>query len=334
MRALLNRVLSKPALKPSHRPAAAEPAEPVLDPTLGDAYANRIRDELAAGEFAGAEALFASVEDPQDRTWYADVLSNWTNCPDWIDGWFQSQPSAVSHLIRGVHALHWAWQARGFGYGETVRDEGWKLFFKRLERAEANLQMAARLAPEDPTPWAFLIRAARGAQLGTDETRRRFDEARRRAPEHRYAHSQMLQCGCAKWGGSHEQMFEFARQAVAKSRPGGPLHVLVAEAHIERWLAEWSDVGEDEAAGYFAEPSVKAAISKAARDALEARFTPTHDTVRTRNFFAFGLWRCGERDAAAVQFDAIGPWVTLEPWSYLGDAVQVFQAARRECGAS
>ncbi|MEG3634848.1 hypothetical protein [Micromonospora palythoicola] len=77
--------------------------------------------------------------------------------------------------------------------------------------------MPVQREPDDTTARTFLVVSARGREVHPAEARRRFDEVVTRHPGHRLAHEHMLQYLCRKWSGSHEQMFEFAREAFAKA---------------------------------------------------------------------------------------------------------------------
>ena len=50
------------------------------------------------------------------------------------------------------------------------------------------------------------------------------------------AHLSALTYFCAKWHGSHQQMFAFARSVVQQLHVGHPLWVLIPKAHFERQL--------------------------------------------------------------------------------------------------
>src|SRR6202035_4716733 len=99
----------------------------------------------------------------------------------------------------------------------------------------------------------------------------------------------MIQALAAKWFGSHEEMFEFARSASAQAREGHSVHRVIAEAHLEKWLnlpRESSD-GKARQAGYFSDELVRREIRWAADGSIRS---PAYMTGRTtpgdRNIFA------------------------------------------------
>ncbi|MCC7293680.1 MAG: DUF4034 domain-containing protein [Phycisphaerales bacterium] len=311
----------------SAKPAELPPA--VLDPIFGDADALRLRGELESGRFDAVEAFMSTVTHPDDRTFYAQVLSEWPGKPAWVDAWLSQSPqSATANLICGMHGVYWAWEARGYGYGNSVGEEARQLFSDRLLTADVILERAAELDPSDPTPWALMLRCAYGLGLDEPEHRRRFTQAVKLAPEHRFAHSSLMQSLCAKWYGSHDLMFRFVSNATSQAGPGSPVHTLVAEAHLERWLS-MLDEDEAQARAYWTRPVVRSAITHAAHLYFDApTFHANKDTVRTRNIFAWTLVAVEAIDAAARQFEAIGPHVTRTPWVYMGDPIERFEKAR------
>ena len=167
------------------------------------------------------------------------------------------------YLLRGVHGIRWAWEARGSGGASTVEQKVRPTFVGRLHAAAQDLATASNNDPRDPTPWAWSIMAAVG--LGQDHDTRigLFQEARRRDPHHYPAHARMLTALSWKWGGSHEAMFTFAQRAIENAPAGSPLHSLLALAHLERRLAYSLEGRPDAVAVYFRTAAVRADIEAA-----------------------------------------------------------------------
>jgi hypothetical protein len=300
--------------EPSREQSQPRPELPI-DPAQGDPRGQRLRAELAAGNWPAANQLLGSVSDPDDRHFYIDLCSDWPGRPEWIDQWVAGDPGgATPLLVRGTHAIFWAWEARGSARAEHTKQEAFELYWQRLQFAETNLGEAAARAPADPTPWAYLVTSCRGLQLGLEELRRRFQQAVGRYPWHRAAHLQMLQGLSDKWGGSHLLMFNYAREISAQAPPGSSLPVLVAAAHIERWLA----LDGDEQVRYFKRPEIAAEIHAAAdRSVRHSAFRLQPGWPHACNSFAFCFALGEDVTAARQQFEAIGDLVTNHPWQYL-----------------
>jgi len=300
---------------------------PVIDAALGDEAARRLHADLDRGDWATARDFLATVHDADDLAFYVRAAGRARGVQDWIEEWIAAEPrSILPLLVRGAHAIEWAWDARGSGPASSVSQDQFQVFFQRLKLSENCLDEATELDPDDPTAWSLLVITGRGRQVGVDETVRRFKETTARYRWHRSAHVQMLQQFCLKWGGSHELMHGFAAQTLAEMPPGNSLGDLVVNAHLEHWLK--LPVGEDEE--YMrSEPvlaDLHAAADKSVRHPAYQR-QPGWPVIH--NTFAMAFFMAGDVDAAAEQFDIIGDLVTEWPWQYqAGDPAARFAATR------
>ncbi|MGC5021485.1 DUF4034 domain-containing protein [Micromonospora sp. DT47] len=305
-----------------------------MDPTQGDPTARALREAGERRDWRAVRDLLVPVTDPDDHAFYVSAVADVTGVQEWIGEWIDAEPrSTLPVLVRGAHAVYWAWEARGGGRASQTRQEQFKEFFRRLKLAENCLDEVADRDPDDTTARTFLVTAARGRQVDRDEAQRRFDDVVARHPWHRIAHEQMLQYRCHKWFGSHEEMFDFARTAVAKAPAGSPLGQLVPAAHLERWL----DLPSGEDAAYLDDDAVRAELNAAADTSVrhpgyQAR--PGWATVH--NSFAMAFAMSGDLRSAAGQFEVIGDLVTASPWQYLNgrDPGAPFTAWRRKAMAA
>lgn len=307
--------------------------EPRLSPALGHPIAERLRDELAQGRWQGTAEVLGACRNWDERAFLVAAVSEWPGRPAWLDEWFHARgrASTLPALVRGAHSIQWAWEARGSGTGGTVTRDAGALFLSRLDAAERDLMEAAQGDPDDPTPWALLITTAMGRNLGAGVVAKRFAQATQRDVDHRAAHVAMLSASTEKWGGSHDAMFRFAREAAGRAARGSSLHALVPLAHVERWLAHLIDRDQDGAKAYVTGAAVRAELL-AARDALLGAplLAPAYE-ASDRNILAFALWLAGDTAAAAEQLRALGTRVARQPWQFMGDAVRGFVRARAQC---
>jgi hypothetical protein len=210
-----------------------------------------------------------------------------------------------------------------------VGGDKWAPFHARLEQAEAELRRATQLAPDDHVPWTYLITVARGRSLGVDEATERFEQACDRFPLSRAAHMNLLSMLCAKWSGSHEMMFAFARETAESALAGSPLHATLAMAHVERWLF-FSMEGEDDDL-YFVDAEILGELF-AVEDALfGSTYAGSPHEVADRNLLTFCYWLAGEYERALRQFAVLRGRVTLLPWCFFDEAPSAFAFAREEC---
>lgn len=135
------------------------------DANLGDADAARFSAAVRRADFSGVDAEVGAMREGawDDRDFLTEIVAEQTlealpGSDRILDSWCDNAPqSAIAHLLKGRHAMSWAWEARGAGHAETVDDRSHQLFGERLARAEESLRRAAELDPADPCPWASLI---------------------------------------------------------------------------------------------------------------------------------------------------------------------------------
>ena len=304
---------------------------PYLDKALGDEYARRLRSELEQGLWTEAFQAVDQARDWDDREFLSWTLTDFPGRPKWIDEMVAANPnSPTAYLMRACHTLKWAWEARGGGKAETVEGEGWDAFHQRLQNAEVDLQRAGQLDPDDPTPHAYLLITALGLEKGPQEASAILAEARKREQWHHVALSNYQMLCTQKWGGSHELMFDVARQIDREAPEGNGCHTLVAEAHIERWLyaVHW-DKDAQAAREYFERKDVAEEIDRAAQLYLQSpQLKKTRRLYVDRGIFAFCFADGLNWKAAREQFEAMGPGVPQYPWALAGDPVAHYTRVR------
>jgi hypothetical protein len=314
------------------RKPAADASIKEIDTAWGDEQARTLRAALAGGRWREAhDALEAVKGNWDDRQFLVEVLTDEVpGRPKWLDEWVEAYPqSGGAWTVRGAHGIRWGWAARGGGKAETVQDENWQIFWSRLEEAERDLYKAAELEPDDPVPWSYLVISARGMEKGIAEIGERLKHAHARRPWHHFAFSQALQGYAKKWGGSHELMFDLARQATG-APDGASAHAVICEAHVERWLymASW-DEDDANALKYFIAPAVAEEIRTAATRSV---WSPKYERPRLapydHNFFTYCFFRAHDWESARRELAAMNGVLNRFPWSYGGKPVDVFGVAR------
>ncbi|MGA5300445.1 DUF4034 domain-containing protein [Nucisporomicrobium flavum] len=303
-----------------------KPAGLVVDPTGGDPRARALLDALTARDWRTARDVLAGATEPDTRAYLMEVAWKVDGVQEWIGEWIDAEPqSTLPLLVRGCHAVGWAWEARGAAQAQYTSEEQFRRFHNRLRMAENALDEVIARDPEDVTARTWLVTSARGRQLDADEAQARFDEVVKRHPHHVVAHEQRLQYLCAKWFGSDAEMFAFAREATAAAPDGSLLPELLVIAHIEKWLS--LSRGEDDE--YItAEPVRADMLAAAEKSVFHPAFTPAYGWIPRANVFAMGLHLAGEKAAAARVFDLLGDRVGGWIWNYLGDPATAYESAR------
>jgi hypothetical protein len=292
----------------------------VADPCLGDPVARQIYDALENREWSAARALLASAEHPDDRAFYLDVCGAVPGVQNWIG--HHTPDDVLAQLVRGAHAVAWAWEARGAYSVQYTEARRFEVFFERLRLAESYLYDVVSRDPDEAAAWALLIRVARGLQLPLEDGEFRYREATKQYPSHWKANFEWMQTLCAKWFGSHEQMHWFARDTATRSPDGSLLHALVPLAHLEVCV----ELDTNQTAGYMTRPDVRADLRTAAQLSI---WHPAADLRPGRpvplNIFAMAFSLSADLAAASTVFQQLGNQPTPVPWGYLGgDPIQNF----------
>ncbi|MFE7403301.1 hypothetical protein [Streptomyces sp. NPDC057557] len=237
--------------------------------------------------------------------------------PGWLDAWLAESPEDPdAALVRADLCIDRAWEIRTAERAKDVSREQFRAFFALLEDAAPVIGRAAELNPTDPVPWRIALTHARGSQAPRDVFDEYWAQALARDPHHYGCHASALQYLCAKWWGSHEEMFGFAESAADTAPPGSKLHALPLSAALEYVVVSptpGTPAGPDPYA-----PRVAAAVARALD--LSAAYEPgSHEAAGFRNHLALMLLRTERWDEALDAFRSIGVRATKYPWGYFGD---------------
>ncbi|MFD6418932.1 hypothetical protein [Streptomyces sp. NPDC060194] len=253
----------------------------------------------------------------------------------WLQEWLRERPQDGSALA--LHAgleVTDAWEIRGSGFANTVTDEMAAGFERGLAQAERTARQAAEHSPEDPTPWVTLITLARGKNTGKDRFREIWDQLVLRCPDHFHAHWQALQYWCAKWHGSQEEMYAFARAAADRAEPGSLLSTVYLHALVE-------DEQRSSPHGVFRTAGVHGAWIEKARADVAHALPSDPNLAAARHLLASALTKRAKHESglkpaeraalyeeALTQFRIIGPFCGGTPWKNADDPVAEFDKWR------
>ncbi|WP_329040048.1 DUF4034 domain-containing protein [Streptomyces sp. NBC_00178] len=245
--------------------------------------------------------------------------------PGWLDAWLEESPEDPDAvLVKADQYVHQAWQIRTGARARHVEADQFRAFHAVLRDAVPVISAAAELNPDDPVPWRIALTQARGIQAPREVFDSYLAEAADRDPHHEGCHVQALQYLCAKWYGSHEDMFDFAERAAGQAPPGSRLHALPLQAVVEYLIAD----GAAEGPGPYAQRA-EAAVSRA--QALSESYAPgDREAAGFRNHLALVLWSTNRYEEALDAFRGIGVHATTFPWTYFGDARDEFLEARSD----
>jgi hypothetical protein len=281
------------------------------------------------GDFGPARDLLAGTRECAEWDRRDDCVRKLAegalHTPQWLNTWHAELPGDPdAWLVSADLGVVRAWHFRSDLTAKHVTSEQFRLFGRELADALPTIQQAAALNPEDPVPWRIALTHARGTGAPRGVFGSCLQEFLDRDPGNYPCHTNALQYLCAKWYGSHEEMFEFAEYAADHAEPGALLNALPVCAVTEYQ----APVGRGQG-GSIAPERLTAAVDRA----LEASaHHPPGDRAAAgfRNHLALALVRAGRHAEALEQFRAIGTDVRSTPWGYLGSAIDEFIGARRK----
>ena len=297
----------------------------VQQDTFGDAAAAALLRERSV---TALKDHFASIpSDWSERYFYPLAMSR--HFPlETLEQWAGDEPySADAQLILGARRLKWSWEARGYGRGASVSQERWAEFYRRLDITWDTLVDAARLRPEDPTPWANLIMVAVYHGYGEDDQLALFNEAVGRDPDNWIAHMHRLTGLAEKWGGSHQQMFEFAHETAFKADERSLLPVLVMKAHSKYWKYLYAfDDDEEAAEHYIRQEQPKAEALAAYERSLGSFDYEPRAAVFARINAAGWFWLAKSQIPLRRELNALGTQIKDVHWRWVGTEVDLGDA--------
>jgi hypothetical protein len=222
------------------------------------------------------------------------------------------------------------WSVRTEARAKHVSPAQFAAFHDWLRRAEQLLGEVTAREPENVAAWALRLATSRGLELGQVETRRRYGEAAKARPHPLFAQIQLLQQLCPKWGGSLEQVHEFAHDCMASAPDGSLNGALVAEGHLEHasTLYDGKQRGVPHRR-YLQQPHVQDELREAAaRSVLHRSYRPTHGWVWAHSMFAAAWDMIGDYKSAAVHLAVLGTKADRFAWEYFADPGYAFWFAR------
>ncbi|MFJ2024065.1 hypothetical protein ACIODW_09720 [Streptomyces sp. NPDC087897] len=296
----------------------------VFDPALDDDELIAARGWFARGRWSEARTLLVGTGRDWDRRAHRLLaLAEIASAVDWAGDWLLVEPESADAAVL-------------LGCARVVRALRPKARAHDAARAREACLAAARLAPDDPTPWLALLLLDRGRADGANETGRLFEEVRSRHPDHHHAHHVMtaLLAESSPESGHDplHEVYDFAAWAAELAPADSPLAVLPVVAHAERHRVLVAAGIEP------ADPAASAHWSgRRARQVMKAAFDwwlewERDDHPRHRidlNFLAHAKVCEGRPAEAAALFHRIGDHATAAPWSYSGgEPHAAFTAAR------
>ncbi len=311
-------------------------------------YASRVAQRVASGHFAEAEKILQDANDQaRERLLYGFSISE--RATESAAEWAKQRPqSAFAHVALGACMIAKGWAIRGSGWAEDVDKGSWGAILGHFSSAEVPLHKACQLDDTLSEPYAWLIHVGMCGEMSRGELAKYFEEGTRRNPEHFAVFMKYGYASAEKWGGSHKEMLQFARDASERFPSGHVLHYLVANAYCELALAINTEKGQKALLPKLTKPSHAAEVETALLryagatlsnledklDQLKSPFTDQH-----LNQFALALYLTGANQAAKVVFKHLRGDIQTFPWVWVTSGLRerlhpalFFDRACRELG--
>lgn len=172
---------------------------------------------------------------------------------------------SYAYYLRGIYFYHYAWEARGLGITNTVGQKNYALFYERLRYAKADLKKAYERSPNEQTYWADLYNLvkhfkSKEADLLQEEL---YGRIKANAMQNPYCIQRVSQLNKARWGGSHKESLNWAREVVAHAKKGDPIKIILIEALLEQYdfIIEF-DKDEEKANAIFKDKALQNEVNE------------------------------------------------------------------------
>lgn len=124
-----------------------------------------------------------------------------------LDRWVESRPESYRALaVRGAFRIRYGQYFRGNGFMNTVSRDSKRKFLEQLELAQADLDAAATMAPEDPDPILNMMQIQRARGDSRKAIDSLYAEATAAHPFDIALRISRMNAALPKWGGSWEEV--------------------------------------------------------------------------------------------------------------------------------
>ncbi len=198
--------------------AAAMPNAPNQQSLAADRYASErflAFIQSGYGPFADQRFFYLQHRRPSRSMFPPELMPEFIAKLEAIEGGHQW----LKNLILGDWYTFKAWEARGNGFAHQVKDSAWPVFFGRLHKAQAALEAAHALRTDLPDAAYSMLTVVKGlGEQANHDERYWFDECIKAQFDYHAAYHSILDNLMPRWGGSHEQMLDFAQECLDTDR--------------------------------------------------------------------------------------------------------------------
>lgn len=224
-----------------------------------------------------------------------------------MDKWIATTPdNATPYLAKAKILIAFAWDARGTGYANTVRNDDWPVFQERIAQAREVLEKSSPISRRSPLWYEIMQDIATAQGWPEEDFLRLFQEGVKQEPTYYFLYFRTAQYMLPRWHGSTVMLANFVDNAVrATEKSEG--QTLYARIY---WSLLWALGDQTFAPGYASWPRMKKGFE---------------DIVRVYpdnwNLNAFAYYACMAQDwktakAIGTKLKSVAPELWNSPQDY------------------
>lgn len=132
-----------------------------------------------------------------------------------VDKWVAETPNnATPYLAKAAFLIAYAWDARGSGYANTVKDTDWPIFQQRIAQAREVLEKSAAVSKQSPLWYENMQTIAIAQAWSEEDFLRLFREGTSKEPTYYFLYFSAADYLLPRWHGSAARLAEFVDEAV------------------------------------------------------------------------------------------------------------------------
>jgi len=247
--------------------------------------------------------------------------------------------SALPPTLEGIFFTDYAWDTRTGKSAKDVTEAQSELFKERLARAEAALERALRLDPNNARAATQMLSVELGQGKGRTHMEEWFRRAMKADPGNYSACSRKLLYLEPKWYGSEEEMLAFGRECLATENWNARLPFVLTDAHfvLARYPRDQEGKIDLKSDKYSEQPKVEYYQRPGVWEDVKAVYEPYlkqfPKAVNDRSMFAKLACWCGRWDEARRQFLILGEKPSLTAFGGREEYDRLRAEAARRAGA-
>ncbi|MGZ4982314.1 MAG: hypothetical protein ACXWAB_12810 [Methylobacter sp.] len=191
-------------------------------------------------------SLVADLKGKDDKAWATRLAL--------FDKWIAQTPkNSTPYLAKAEALVAYAWEARGDGWADSVKEQDWVLFRKRLSEARKMLEDSAATSKNSSVWFEIMQTIALGESWPIEEYSKLFNESVSREPTYYFHYFHAATYFLPRWHGSADKLTQFIDNAVnnTQAKEGQTLYTRIY------WSLLWALKDKTFSPGYANWPRMK-----------------------------------------------------------------------------